>query len=53
MKSMTEYRTLFYEKIAKTDNVDEAFTKAVWKAFCDGFDAGKSDAQQPMKVSEL
>jgi hypothetical protein len=37
MKTMSKYRTLFYEKLAKTDNMDEAFIKAVWVAYLDGF----------------
>ena len=45
MKSMTEYRTLFYEKLAKTDNMDEAFTKAVWRAYLDGVEAGKIELE--------
>lgn len=42
---MTEYRKLFNDKLAKTDNFDEAFIKAIWKAYLDGVEAGKSDAQ--------
>lgn len=45
MKSMTEYRTLFNEKLDKTDNFDEAFTKAIWVAYSDGAELTKAHPQ--------
>lgn len=50
MKTMTEYRTLFYEKLGKTDNMDEAFTKAVWVAYLDGVAAGRADNQNSKEL---
>ena len=47
MKTMTEYRKIFNEKLDKTDNMDEAFTKAVWSGYLDGVEDGKKGIELP------
>ena len=36
MNSVDEFKEIFYEKLGRTNSLDAAFTKAVWKAWLAG-----------------
>lgn len=46
MLDVSELRKAFYEKLAATDSLDAAFTKAVWLAFKAGLAAGAQRGQE-------
>ena len=52
MHTITKYRTLFNEKLAKTDNMDEAFIKAVWIAYLDGAEGRAFGDPKPVEKDE-
>lgn len=42
MNDVNEFMTIFHEKLGRTGSFDQAFTKAVWKAWLAGYEAGST-----------
>lgn len=43
MTLVSELREIFNQKLATTNNMDEAFVKAVWIAYLRGYDDGRKE----------